>query len=84
MSMCVWVMNPALLKVPCDQSVKFVCVFKSRRKKEKTHKSMRVGHGFHSRGNFLDLCGCGDPNNAENTEKWWGRQLLYGLLDLVY
>lgn len=41
-------------------------------------------NGFHSRGNFQDLCGCGDPNNAENTEKWWSRQLLYGLLDLVY
>ncbi len=39
-----------------------VCVCKREREKTNTNMSVRVGHCFHSRGNFLDLRGCGDPN----------------------
>lgn len=48
-----------------------------------TKQSARVGRGFHSTGNFQDLSGWGDPNNAETTKRWWSTPLLFGLLDLV-
>lgn len=36
-----------------------VCEFKRESRARNTNRSVRVGHGFHSRGNFLDLSGCG-------------------------